>query len=100
MNTIKISRIEWAAYATVYLFVSFLIFRINDDTIPLYKLANWQYAIPTFLYSFFVMIFILGLSQFTKMIFRNRVVVITLSVCIGGIVGLKVLWYLTNWIFS
>jgi len=100
MHTLKISRIEWVVYGITYLFLSLLIFKLDDDTQPLIKLLHWQYTIPVALYAGLVVLGIMGLSQLLKFIFRKPATTFAVAIVAGTIFGLKAILSLTNWIFN
>ena len=91
--------VEQVIYFCLFITVGLFIFIANDATLPLAKILHWQYWVPCMIYSSFVTLFVFGVSQVLKTFMQKKLIVLSLSVCVGTLLGLKSLFALTNWIF-
>lgn len=92
--------VEPVVYLCLFMIVGLYIFVANDASLPLSKILDWQYGLPCMIYSSFVTLFIFGVSEILKTFTRKKIIILSVSVCVGTLLGLRCLFALTNWFFQ
>ncbi len=100
MTRTLLNNVEQVIYFCLFIVVGLFIFTANDASLPLTSFLDWQYWVPCMIYSSFVTLLTFGFSSALKTLMRKKLIVLSLSVCVGTILGLKSLFALTNWIFQ